>query len=405
MPININAFFCDLNDFCRMYLVENIPISKHDLAAFTPRQKSVDASTFENLMLFEKTMIKVYGENIPAAYLINIMGEKAFEELVEQDAIGFVLWKPMITYMVDPIPGLDPLGSGNTSSPAHSDPEESLELGLRWLKAPMKRQQRRSLVRKLRDKYEITEDHLPLRAVELTTSAYNSSRLDAYGFDSKNVPYQNVPGTLYKGLARHAENILEYIYLLENGFSSVSKTEYHDFLLTSNNRLKTANVALTNFCHIVDVEGIPDLKTMYHNCEQPFDKLLKMRNKGYSRKFRSWLAGIDNDLDSQEVIKAYYEAVLKPQGLLQSGTGKMVKTLSMAGLGMGVGALVGGPAAAIAGAVGGKLIEGAADIGLDLLDEYVLNGVLKGWTPRVFIDKLEQATRSDLARSRVEPRI
>lgn len=403
--MSINAFYCDLNDFCRKYLVGNIPVSKQDLAVFTPRQQGVNASTFQNLMLFDKTMFKVYGENIPMAYLIGIMGEKNFEELVEQDALGFVLWKPMITFMVDPIPGIDPLASGNTSSFAHSDPEESLELGLQWLKAPMRRQKRRSLVRKLRDKYEITEDHLPRRAVELTTSAYNSARLDAYGFDSKNVPYRDVPGTLYRGLAKHAENILEYIYLLENGLSSVSKAEYHDYLLTSNSRLKSANVALGNYCKIVDVEGIPDLKSMFHNCEQPFDKLLKVRNKGYAKKFRTWLAGIDNDLDSQEVIRAYYEAILKPQGFLQSGAGKMAKTLSMAGVGMGVGALIGGPAAAIAGAAGGKLMEGAADIGLDLLDEYLLNGLLKGWTPKVFIEKLDQATRKDLSRSRVEPRI
>ena len=403
--MSINAFYCDLNEFCRKYLVGNTPVSKQDLVAFTPRQKSVDASIFENLMLFDKTMFKVYGENIPLAYLIGIMGEKSFEELVEQDALGFVLWKPMITFMVDPISGIDPLASGNTSSSAHSDPEESLELGLQWLKRPMKRQKRRALVKKLRDKYEVTEDHLPHRAVELTTSAYNSSRLGIYGFDSENVPYRNVPKQLYGELAKHAENILEYIYLLENRLSSVSKTEYHDHLLTSNSRLKSANIALSNYCQILDIEGVPDLKSMYHNCTKPFDKLLRMRNKGYAKKFRAWLAGIDTDLDPQEFIKAYYEAILKPQGFLQTGPGKMAKTLSMAGVGMGVGALIGGPAAAIAGIAGGKLIEGAADIGLDLLDEYLLDGVLRGWTPRVFIEKLDKVTRRDLSRSRLEPRV
>jgi hypothetical protein len=77
----------------------------------------------------------------------------------------------------------------------------------------------------LRDKYEVTEDHLPHRAVELAVSAYNSSRLDIYGFDSKNVAYRDLPNELYKGLAKHTENILEYVYLLENELSSVSKAE------------------------------------------------------------------------------------------------------------------------------------------------------------------------------------
>lgn len=82
--MSINAFYCDLNDFCRKYLVGNAPVSKQDFAAFIPRQKSVDASTFENLMLFDKTMFKVYGENIPLAYLIGSSQNRGEERIDRQ---------------------------------------------------------------------------------------------------------------------------------------------------------------------------------------------------------------------------------------------------------------------------------------------------------------------------------
>lgn len=402
--MSINAFYCNLNEFCRKYLVSNQPVTKEDFSLFESRRKEINASTFENLMIFEKTTFKVYGENIPLAYLIGIMGERNFEELLEQNALGFVLWKPMVTFFVDPIEGLDPLAYGNTSSPAHSDPEQSLELGLQWLKQPMRRAKRRSLIRKLRDTYEITEDNLAQQAVDLTISAYNSSRFDAYGFDSKYVPYREIPASLTPSLAKHSESILEYIYLLDNQMSSVSKKEYHDYLMTSNNRINAADLAMKNYSRIIDIEGIPDLQSMYHRANDPFGNLAKIRNKGYSKKFRTWLSNFDSELDAQEVIKAYYEAILKPQGFLQTGPGKLAKTLSMTAIGMGVGAVVGGPAAVALGALGGKLIEGAADVGLDMLDQRLLEGVLKGWTPRIFIESLDKAHQKVLPRERIEPR-
>lgn len=401
----INAFYCDLDEFCRKYLVSNKPVTQEDFGLFVPRKMEIDSSIFENLMIFDKTTLKVYGENIPLAYLLGIMGERAFEELVEQDAIGFVLWRPMVTYFLEKIEGVDPLSSGNTSSPAHSDPEQSLELGLKWLKQPMLRAKRRSLIRKLRDKYEITEDQLPHDAVRLVRSAYDSRRLDAYGFDSGSVLYRDIQAELIPGLAKHAENILEYIFLLNNQLSSVSKKEYFDYLLTSSDRLTAANSAMSNFCKISDVAGIPDLKMMFHNTESPFTKLLKVRNKGYARRFRGWLSEVDGELDSAEAAKAYYEAILKPQGFFKTTPGKITKTLSMTAIGMGVGALVGGPAAMALGAVGGKLIEGAADTGLDLMDQYLLDGMMKGWTPKVFIEKLEKEYRKDIRGGRIEPSI
>jgi hypothetical protein len=52
--------------------------------------------------------------------------------------------------------------------------------------------------------------------------------------------------------------------------------------------------------------------------------------------------------------------------------------VTVAGIGAGIGALLGG----------NPLAGTAAGVGLNLLDEFVLNGLAKGWTPRIFIDDL-----------------
>lgn len=61
----------------------------------------------------------------------------------------------------------------------------------------------------------------------------------------------------------------------------------------------------------------------------------------------------------------------------------------MALAGAGVGAITGPVGLAVGGTIG-ALVAPAADIGFDLVDEYVLSGLLKGWSPRMFIEELRK---------------
>ncbi len=47
-----------------------------------------------------------------------------------------------------------------------------------------------------------------------------------------------------------------------------------------------------------------------------------------------------------------------------------------------------GSVGAVAGAAAGKLAEPAADMVIDLFDEVVLDGLLRGWKPRNYFDKI-----------------
>jgi hypothetical protein len=46
--------------------------------------------------------------------------------------------------------------------------------------------------------------------------------------------------------------------------------------------------------------------------------------------------------------------------------------------------------AVIASIAASKVVDPVVDLGLDLLDTYVLDGLTKGWTPKLFFDDLER---------------
>jgi hypothetical protein len=111
-----NAFYPSLNDFCTKYFVIGPkPLTAEDMRLLPSRAVSECSSLFEHLLLFDRVSLKVYGENVPLAFLYRQLGEKGLEALLEQEAIKFVLWTPMIVHMVDEIPGINALASGNVS--------------------------------------------------------------------------------------------------------------------------------------------------------------------------------------------------------------------------------------------------------------------------------------------------
>jgi hypothetical protein len=126
-------FYPGLNDFCQTYLNSDRITTPSEVAQFPERLQEQNASIFEQLLLFDKISFKVYGENILVPFLISQLGRDAFDASLDQEAIGFTLWTPVVTYMVNDIPGVVAIQSGTQSSPAHSDPEQSIELGLKGM--------------------------------------------------------------------------------------------------------------------------------------------------------------------------------------------------------------------------------------------------------------------------------
>lgn len=165
----------------------------------------------------------------------------------------------------------------------------------------------------------------------------------------------------------------------------------------TNKKIRQAVNLQESFNELSKLENIPDLKRMFPGNSKPFGKLLKLRNKSSSKKFRSWLSESSSDENNLEVTKEYVDVIANSTGFFQTKTGRFTKNVAISTVGAGVGLLIAGPAGAAGGEGVAKLLEPAADFGLDMLDEFVLSGLTKGWTPKIFFDdlaKLETSNKS-----------
>ena len=110
-------------------------------------------------------------------------------------------------------------------------------------------------------------------------------------------------------------------------------------------------------------------------------------------RFRKWLAAVKSSDVALPISKEYVEAIADAQSFFETKTGRFVKSIGLTSLGLAVGAAAADVAGAVTGAVIAKVLEPAADYSLDLVDEFLLNGLMKGWTPKMFFDDLEKLRR------------
>ncbi|MNG58072.1 hypothetical protein D3C79_161900 [compost metagenome] len=392
--MNAKVFDSELNEYCRRFLVKNAGGVDPSPMDFILRTKAIDAALFEYFLLFDTVSFKVFGENIPLIILLNRFGVKGTEALIEQGAINFVLWNPLITYFVDDIPGVDPLQSGVHNSPAHSDPEESIKLGFGWMRKQPRMSEQRNLIRKVRDLYTLPDDNLPGSAVSIAKSSYESGKLEVYGLTPDKSSFRDLDLKGRKKICHCADDILQYSHLISNNMTSFYNFEFYKIFNDSVRKIYTAANLQGNFNEICMLEGIPDLRSMYPGIDKPFSKVVKLRGSGSSKKFRKWLSDCTDSENSLSVTKEYIEAISNAKGFFETKVGRFTKNVAMSAVGAGMGMLISNNVSgAVAGVATAKILEPAADFGLDMLDEFVLSGLTKGWTPKIFLGDIEKLTK------------
>lgn len=383
------SYITNLDEFSRKFLLRgHYQPSKEDIMLFSMRFQNIKAALFQDLLLFDTVNIKVVGENIPLAVLISEVGVKGVEELVEQQALGFTHWTPNILTMVDPVPGLLPLASGRFSSSAHIDPEESIVIGLAALTDKMNKKDRRTILNKVRDLYIYPVEGIEHDSKDMVMSAYESNKLVSLGIDKNKLDIYNLPGHKKAVLAKCATDLLEYKYLSSQGFDSIDNLGSVELFLECSSKLNALNYA-DAFSTIVDIENFPSLKRLFELIEFPLKSACKMRSSKNAMKFRVWLSSTTNSEDISEVSKLYIDAITNKKGFFETNIGKLTKTGTLAIAGACIGSLT-GPVGAAIGGTAGALVSPVADLGLDLVDLYFINGLTKGWTPRMFIDELKE---------------
>lgn len=120
------------------------------------------------------------------------------------------------------------------------------------------------------------------------------------------------------------------------------------------------------------------------------DELMRVRKSKNSKKFRKWLSSLNSISDPVEAQRYYLESIQNPKGIFDSFFGKSTKSVAMMILGAYVGAQVDANIGPYVGALSSQIAGPITDYMLDMADEYLLSELIKGWTPKIFIDDIKQ---------------
>lgn len=380
------VFNSSLNQFARKYLVKNPGENRLELAKFFQihHDESI-GELLEQLLLFEKVSIKVYGENLPLIMLIGVFGIDAVFELLEQKAIEFVQWTPTLgTFEDDSLIGkVMPIVSGSHTSAVHSIPEESVKAAISSLSDQPSRNIRRDLISKVSKAYRVPEGVIVQNAAELVMSAYSSDKLTSFGM-KKDTDISYLDRTQRLKLVGLGESVLETAILAEYNYSSYGNYSYYAISQESMRAIKNATSILSSTSEIFRSEQIPNIRELIKEHNISAKDILRLRRRGSSEKFRNWIQ--DNGKDRELVLKAYIDDIANHKGFFDTTHGKFVKIMSMYAVGSALGGVVGGVPGAIAG---GPVVSAISEIGLSTFDSFFLERILKGWTPRIFINEYQ----------------
>lgn len=380
------VYYDKLEQFATTYLVKGNEYLIKDPRNFQKDYDNIKNEIGEKLLYHDGIAIKVYGENIPLAILINTFGVKGVEELIEQGAIQFVLWTPLITYLQDDIKGLMPLQCGTFNSKVNIDPEESATLGLGWMKNQLPRKVRRNLIRKVCKVYKITPNKLSNDSVKFGHEGYESNLFADFGLP-KDKDIMDLNRDERKKLCDFATQCAQLAILSECNYDSLELFDVAKINSKEVRRLKDLKAVENNADKLFDLERVPNFNMLIKDGLINLEDIPKLRGKKDSKRFREWISKAGSNENNYDIVNEYIDAITNGKGFFETKTGKLIKILSVSAVSGTIGASIGGLQGAICGISMEKIAEQGVDLGLSLLDTYVLDGMLKGWTPRHYFDK------------------
>lgn len=387
-----------LNTFCQKYFIDRgIPLSRQDRLLAEHRRINLDSEIFENLMLYDSVNFKVYGENVPLAYLTNALTVKGIERLIEKKSLSFTLWTPNVMTIVDNIDGLVPIVHGRVNSLVHSDPEESIRIGLNFIANGLSRKQINNLTRKIRDSYLLPKEGLESDAASVALSAYEKNKFKLLGFDTTGLDIHRLNKEQKSKLLNCATTFLEYKFLISENFISHTNKKFDLLFEDSFNSISQSTV-IDYYSKITIIENFPDLFSLGKELKNPLENVVTLRDKKNIKKFRTWITEAMETTDLKEITRVYIDEIQNAKGFFETTTGKVSKSLFMWSVGAGLGSFIGPEGAVIGGALGAA-VSPLTNVGLDMLDEYMISEMTKGWTPRMFFDELRSLEKNDTSLS------
>lgn len=337
----------------------------------------------EGLIIAPSVCSHVFGENVVLCRLIDGFGVKGVEQLLEEGALQFILWRPMIVHLVNRLEGIEPILGSNHDSLPHCDPEASVEMGLKgWLGLPWDKVSRVA-------KLAIERTHLPAKnvprdAVNAVKDAYDRGALRKLGFDP-NIPRYRLDKERRGILSGMAEGIAM------GGVLRGLEFDIHESAVAWKQVMRAQDIVKGDgIVKAVEqglrVENLPNIPALMAQRIFSMQDIVKLRQNSATQELRKWLWEQPDPHNAEEVAKAWLATITdKP---LKDKTWFKAVRLSVAAA---VGVAAGAAAVAVAGPVAGG-VAGSAALGgvLGAADTFGVEKLLAKPSPRRFADLLRQ---------------
>lgn len=355
------------------------------------------ADIFEQLLLFDKIIITTDKDNYVLAFLINKCGLETVERLIRSDYINFTIKSAIIftslgrrnedgtmdestIYSHPPIVGAS-LGEEEI------DPENNVVSALQYF--GLEKKKRNDLIKLIVPKYVKTGDmHISADAAKIVTDAYINNNLEKLGLPFSKDPYDlNLQERNL--LVKLGNFALEASIISLKGYKTYNNYNQLEISKQNLNNIGKAYNISQNVSEILKIENTPNLREIYLKNQFELSDVFKLRHLASAKFFRKWINEVGENSNSSEVTEAYISEIKGEKKFFNTTKGKLIKNTLLFGATSGLGAIIAGPIG-VTLALGKPIIEPAVDYCFGLLEEFVLNGIIEGKNPKIFIDNLKE---------------
>ena len=354
-------------------------------------ERYIIAGLFEQLLIFDKITITTNRVNFALAFLISKLGINTVEKLFELGYIRILLWSPVImtgsgreqadgTIDKSVIYGQPPIAAGSLGD-KDLDPEENIHNAITHFN--FHRDRRRIFTKKAAKNYIIPNGmEFSTGSAKVVIDAYESNNLAGLG-----LPFEKESDQLdleqRQQLLGLGHKVLETAILSKYGFKSFENYEHFKICEQNLDNIGKAYNVSEGTAAILNLENLPDLKCLFINENIQFEDLFTLRHLSNAKYFRKWINEISESSNAIEITKEYINQIKGSNKFFTSREGKLIRNLGMFGASTALGVAVAGPVGAVAG------------FGLGLLDTFVLDGILIGKNPSMFIDDLRGSIKNE----------
>ena len=372
----------------------NIIGSPYDLGYPTlsaEQEKNILAELFEQLLIFDKVIIRTNRLNFSLFFLINKLGLNNVERLFDSGYIKLLLWSPLIitgtgrqnedgTFDESTILGQPPIVGGSLSSD-DTDPDKNIHNALMHFN--LHRDRKRILARRIEKNYIIPNGlEYSTNSAKFVIDSYQRNNLTELG-----LPFDKEPDQLNleerRLLLGLGSRVIETALLSKYELKSYQNYEHFAICKQNLNNIGKAYNISENTSTILSLENLPDLKSLYLSEKLTFDNVFTLRHLSNAKFYRKWINEIGEDSNAQEISKEYLNQIKGSSNFFENNGGKFIRNLGVFGLGSALGGAIAGPIGTIAGFT------------LGLLDTYVLDNILKGKNPSMFVDEIRNTLRDN----------